>query len=66
MIHLYQDFLHDQQEYELNESFYKNLVQAITGTEPTPFFQTTYGNGQKIYSEPIFSTKYNDRILQII
>lgn len=66
MRHLYQDFLHDQQEYELNEDFYKNLVQAIIGTEPTPFFQTTYGNGQKIYSDHIFSTKYNNRILQVI
>ncbi len=66
MTHLYQHFLHDQQEYELNEDFYKKLVQNIIGTEPTPFFQTTYGNGQKIYSDHIFSTKYNNRILQII
>jgi hypothetical protein len=66
MKYLHENFLRAQQEYELNEDFYKNLVQEIIGTESTPFFQTAYGNGQKIYSDHIFSTKYNNRILQII
>lgn len=66
MKYLNENFLHDQQMYALNEAFYEALLKEIIGSEPLPFFQTTYGNGEKMYSDHIFSTKYKDRILQII
>lgn len=66
MRHLYKNFLQDQRVYNLNEAFYKRLVEDITGSEASHFFQTAFANGQKIYDDHIFSTKHEDRILQII
>ncbi len=66
MKYLHENFLQDQQEYALNEAFYRALLNEIIGSEPVSFFQTTYGNGEKMYSDHIFSTKYKERILQII
>jgi len=66
MKYLHENFLQDHQEYALNEAFYESLLKEIIGSEPVSFFQTTYGNGEKMYSDHIFSTKYKDRIIQII
>jgi hypothetical protein len=66
MKYLHEQFLQDPQEYALNGAFYTQLIQTITGSEPVPFFQMNYGNGDKMHSDHIFSTKYNNRILQII
>jgi len=66
MKYLYRDFLKDNKVHSLNEAFYKRLLKAVTGSQPEPYFKKVYGNGQKIYDDHIFSTKYNDRILQII
>ena len=66
MKYLYSDFLKDKKVYNLNEAFYKRLLKAVMGSQPEPYFKKVYGNGQKIYDDHIFSTKYNDRILQII
>jgi hypothetical protein len=66
MKYLFKDFLHDKKVYNLNEVFYKRLLKSVTGADPLPFFKAKYGNGKKIYGDHIFSTKFNDRILQII
>lgn len=66
MKHLYSDFLKDKKVYNLNEAFYKRLLKAVTGSQPEHYFKKVYGNGQKIYDDHIFSTMYNDRILQVI
>lgn len=59
-------FLEEKRVYNLNEAFYKKLVEAITGSPATHFFQPAFVNGRKIYDDHIFSTKYKDRILQVI
>ncbi len=66
MKHLYKDFLQSRRVYNLNEAFYKRLTESITGSPATPFFEPTFANGQKIYDDHIFSTKYQGRILQVI
>ncbi len=66
MRHLYQNFLHDPKVWHLNAAYYRRLVKSVTKTEPTSFFQTSFGNGKKIQDDHIFSTKFNDRILQVI
>ncbi|MCB9291749.1 MAG: hypothetical protein H6559_01250 [Lewinellaceae bacterium] len=66
MKHLYKNFLQDQRVYNLNEAFYKRLVEAVTGSEAFHFFRSRYANGQKIYDGHIFSTRYEGRILQVI
>ncbi|MCB9264320.1 MAG: hypothetical protein H6558_04755 [Lewinellaceae bacterium] len=66
MKYLYEDFLEDKRIYNLNEAFYKRLAESITGSPAAHFFQPTFANGRKIYDDHIFSTKYKDRILQVI
>ena len=66
MKHLYKNFLQDQRVYNLNEAFYKRLIETIIGIEAPHFFQPTYASGKKIYDDHIFSTRHKDRILQII
>ncbi len=66
MRHLYQNFLHDPKVWQLNAAYYRRLVKSMTNTEPAPFFQTTFANGKKMQDDHIFSTKYNERILQVI
>jgi len=66
MKHLYSDFLKDKKVHNLNEAFYKKRLKAVTGSQPASYFEKVYGNGQKIYDDHIFSTMYNDRILQVI
>lgn len=66
MKHLFKDFLEDKRVYNLNEAFYKRLIESITGSPATHFFQPTFANGRKIYDDHIFSTKYKGRILQVI
>ena len=57
MKHLYKNFLQDQRVYNLNEAFYKRLVEAVTGSEAFHFFRSRYANGQKIYDGHIFSIR---------
>lgn len=66
MKHLYKNFLRDRRAYTLNVAFYKRMVKAATGRDAAHFFQPAYANGQKIYDDHIFSTKYKERILQVI
>lgn len=66
MKHLYSGFLRDKKVHSLNETFYKRLLKAVTGSQPVPYFRKVYGNGQKIYDDHIFNTIHNNRILQII
>ncbi|MFM9950062.1 MAG: hypothetical protein ACKV1O_19160 [Saprospiraceae bacterium] len=66
MKYLYRDFHKDKKVHSLNEAFYKRLLKAVTGSQPAPYFRKVYGNGEKIYDDHIFSTMYNDRILQVI
>ncbi len=66
MKYLFENFLHDKKVYNLNEAFYKKLLESITHQIVEPFFKKSFANGQKIYDEHIFSAKINDRLVQII
>ncbi len=67
MKYLFGNFLEDQNVYLQNEEYYNNLFKKITGHKPKSYYNTKYANGDKFLNgNPIFSTKYNNRLIRII
>lgn len=64
---LYKDFLENQSTYLKNELYYKNLFTEIAGKKPIEYYNTTFKNGKKFFDgNPIFNTKFNNRLVRII
>jgi len=67
MKYLFKDFLENKEVYLQTEIYYKNLFKQIIGHEPKEYYNTQFASGKKFFNgNPIFNTKYNDRIVRII
>lgn len=67
MKHLFQNFLQDRRVYRLNEQYYNNLFSRMLNKEVSPFYNTTFGNGDPFFDgNPIFSALHGGRIVRII
>ena len=51
----------------MNEHWYRRLFEKMVGKKATPFYNTSFNNGEKSYDgNPIFSTLSNGRLIRII
>lgn len=67
MKYLFKDFLENKEVYLQTETYYKDLFKQIIGHEPKEYYNTQFASGKKFFNgNPIFNTKYNDRIVRII
>ncbi len=67
MKHLFKNFLNDKRVYHLNENYYQNLFTEVLNKKVQPFYNTTFGNGNKFYNaNPMFSALHDNRIIRII
>lgn len=67
MTYLFEEFLDDQAVYLKNEAYYKALFSKVIGEESADYYTTGFKSGKKFFDgNPIFSTKYNERLIRII